>query len=421
MKTFNRVVLTGFIFIIGCTLLCCTASPPAETKPKAIFIILDGVPADVVEKLNLPTLREISAAGGYTRAYVGGRKDEYNQTPTISAPGYISLLSGTWGNKHNVWDNDIAAPNYNYWNIFRIAEKNNPNLHTAIFSTWLDNRTKLIGEGLAPAGAIELDHKLDGLEHDTVKYPHDDAADYIRKIDEAVVQETARHITAEGPDLSWVYLEYTDDMGHRFGDSPQFYQAVENADRQIKNIWEAIKRREEKFNEDWLLVITTDHGRNIETGKDHGGQSERERTTWITTNSKTLNDRFKHSPAVVDILPSILNHLRVNIPEDVNKELDGVPFIGPIDLADLSAQKKGDTVKLQWKNFSEQKRDMAEVFVSKTNTFKEGQTDTYEKVGDVPLQQEHYNFIKKEDAAFLKILVKGPHHYANVWIVDLPK
>jgi predicted AlkP superfamily pyrophosphatase or phosphodiesterase len=418
MKNFSRIFLTGFIFITGCTLLCCTASQPTEKKAKAIFIILDGVPADVVEKLNLPTLQEISKAGGYTRAYVGGKKATYNETPTISAPGYISLLTGTWGNKHNVWDNDIAAPNYNYWNIFRIAEKNNPNLHTAVFSTWLDNRTKLIGEGLEKAGAITLDHKFDGLEHDTVKYPHDETADYIRKIDEAVVEETVRYISAEGPDLSWVYLEYTDDMGHRFGDSPQFYQAIENADRQFKNIWEAIKLREEKFNEDWLLIITTDHGRNIETGKDHGGQSDRERTTWITTNSKLLNDRFKQSPAVVDILPSILNHLSVKIPDDVNKEIDGVPFIGAIDLADLSAQKNGDTVKLEWKNFSKNKSDLAEVFVSETNKFKEDQADTYEKTGEVPLHQEHYDFILKKNSPFLKILVKGPHHYSNVWVVD---
>ena len=107
-----------------------------------MFIILDGIPADVIEKLNPPALREISQVGGFTRAFVGGRKETYNETPTISAPGYISLLTGTWGNKHNVWDNDIAAPNYHYWNIFRIAEKVNPDLHTALFSTWLDNRTK---------------------------------------------------------------------------------------------------------------------------------------------------------------------------------------------------------------------------------------------------------------------------------------
>jgi len=413
MKTFSYFSVTALALSI---LIGCTVSTPKEKTPKAVFIIVDGTPADVIESLSPPALEEIKNNGGYTRSYVGGIRNSYNQTPTISAPGYMSLITGTWGNKHNVWDNDVAAPNYHYWNVFRIVEETKPELRTAIFSTWQDNRTKLIGDGLKEAGSLHLDYKFDGLDLDTVKYPHDEESNYILEIDEDVSQEAARYIATEGPDVSWVYLQYTDDIGHRFGDGTKFHEAIRKADLQIKKIWEAIKIREQKHSENWLLIVTTDHGRDASTGKNHGGQSDRERATWIFTNKDDLNERFSKSPAVVDIVPSILNHLGVIIPDDVQRELDGVPFLGDIDLADLRAEKKGDSISLHWENFSRKKKDKAEVFITTTNYYNGGSPDKYQKVGEVLLNQERFTFAMGSGFTFAKVIVKGPHHYANTWI-----
>ena len=82
------------------------------------------------------------------------------------------------------------------------------------------------------------------------------------------------------------------------------------------------------FGEDWLVVITTDHGRDSETGKDHGGQSQRERTIWVTTNSRDLNTNFGERTAIVDILPSIATHMHIPINEPIKSQLDGRSFIG---------------------------------------------------------------------------------------------
>ena len=383
--------------------------------PKAVFIIVDGIPGDVIEKLQPPGLMEISKAGGFTLAYTGGVKGTYNQTPTISAPGYIDLISGVWGNKHNVWDNDIADPNYNYLNIFRIAKAANPSLKTAIFSTWQDNRTKLVGEGLEATGNFKLDYSFDGLELDTVSYPHDKEDNYIRNIDEAVSAQAAAFIQERGPDLSWVYLQYTDDMGHQYGDSEKFYDAIRGADAQIKRIYDALTLREQSFNEDWLIVVTTDHGRDAQTGKNHGGQSDRERLTWIVTNSKDLNEHFKQTPAVVDILPSICNHLNIKIPEDTRVELDGTPFIGPLEFSDLKATKQDSKILVEWKSYVTDNRKL-EIWIAPSNNYRKGDKDQYVKVAEVPVKQQKFPVTFQSNSTFFKIVIKTPNQALNTWL-----
>lgn len=315
------------IIIVALTGGCQPEAATAEDTPKAIFVIVDGIPADVIESVATPKLDAIAGDTGYTRSWVGGESGGTTESPTVSAVGYMSLITGTWSDKHNVYDNDVDDPNYEYWDIFRIAKAHDPSLHTAIFSTWTDNRTKLIGDGLPEAGGNKLDYAFDGFELDTEAFPHDAGRQYIKNIDAHVVAETARYIEQVGPDLSWVYIEYPDDIGHAFGDGPEQVAAVQHIDGQIGTIWNAIERRQASHEEDWLLVVTTDHGRDAETGKEHGNQTERERTIWIVTNSDRLNARFYDMPAIVDILPSIATHLGLQIPADVRDQLEGKSFI----------------------------------------------------------------------------------------------
>lgn len=320
-----QLVVSLFIAVI---VGACQSETITDAKtPKAIFIIVDGIPADVLESVATPHMDDISGAQGYARAYVGGIVGEESESPTVSAVGYNALLTGTWSNKHNVWDNDVNEPNYAYWDIFRIAKTHDPSLRTAIFSTWTDNRTKLLGDGLPAAGGSKLDYHFDGLELDSERFPHDALGDYIRDIDGLVTDDAARYISAFGPDLSWVYLEHTDDIGHRYGDSAEQVTALQLMDERVGKIWQAIKRRESEYNEDWLLIVTTDHGRDIATGMNHGGQSERERTIWIVTNSDRLNPHFNELPGVIDILPSIVEHLGLSMPTAIRDQLDGQSFI----------------------------------------------------------------------------------------------
>lgn len=390
----------------------------AAQKKKVVFMIVDGIPADLVEKVNTPNLDAIAKVGGYKRAYVGGEKGGYSQTPTISAVGYNSLLTGTWVHKHNVWDNDIKAPNYSYHNLFRLLETQSPKKKTAIFSTWLDNRTKLVGDGLAEAGGITIDEHVDGLELDSARYPHDKEAFYIHKIDEEVTNKAAAYIKEEAPDLTWIYLEYTDDMGHMFGNSGRFEKAIEIMDHQVGRIWEAIQRRQTQNKENWEIYITTDHGRDSELGKNHGGQSDRERTTWIVTNATALNDYWKKSqPAIVDIMPSIADALNLKMNRDQKMELDGVSLTGAVSAIEPKAiLVDSGKIAVQWKAL-EQKGNV-KIWLATTNNFKTGGKDVYKQVGSAALAAESVEIdVSKIPSEFYKIVIEAPNNMLNRWIV----
>ena len=389
-------------------------------KRKALFVIVDGIPADLIEKLPTPALDSIAAGKGFKRAFAGGEKGGYSETPTISAVGYNTVLTGTWVNKHNVWGNygkDIDNPNYNYKTIFRLLKDNDSTKKTAIFSSWLDNRTKLVGENLPGTNNIVLDYKYDSLEFDTVTYPNDTTSIRMHNIDEAVVNKATEVIKKNAPDLSWVYLEFTDDMGHTFGDSPQFYDAIKNMDRQMSRIWKAIQYRQKNFNEDWLIVITTDHGRDAPTGKNHGGQSDRERSSWIVTNAKDLNSHFREdSISLADIMPTIAKFLGIKMSVDAAREVDGTSLIGKLGATNLKAAYEEGTLSVNWKK--QAATGNARVWLATTNNFETGEADEYKLLGEVPLAAGKAAFkVKESPDGFYKVVLETPFNTLNRWIV----
>lgn len=399
-----------------CLFIAATALPAQNKVRKAIFIIADGIPVDVIQKLDLPNFKKIAGVGGFAKALVGGEKGGYSETPTISAVGYNSVLTGVWVNKHNVWDNDIAAPNYNYPTIFRLLKTQSPQKKIGIFSSWQDNRTKLVGDKMAETGSIPFDYKFDGLELDTINYPQDAKREFMHRIDEKVVDEAEQALRVNAPDLSWVYLEYTDDMGHMYGDSPEFYKAISYMDAQVGRIWSAIEYRQQNFNEDWLLIVTTDHGRDSVTGRDHGGQSAREKAGWILTNAKDLNERFTSQQAsIVDIMPTIARFMTINIPLVDAREVDGVPLIGKLSLVDPSADLSNQQATIRWKN--SEKKGKVKIWGATANNRKTGGNDEYTLLKKASLKSKQTTVdLKDFPSGFYKIVLEGKNNSVNCWI-----
>ena len=86
-----------------------------------------------------------------------------------------------------------------------------------------------------------------------------------------------------------------------------------------------------------------------------------------------------------------------------------------VDFSDLQAVRQDSGVYLTWKDLSG--NESAEVYVTSTNNFAKGGGDEYRKIGDVRISEEKY-FFSDEGEGFRKILLKGPNHYVNAWVVE---
>ena len=366
-----------------CLFLAVTAS--AKTR-KTVFVIIDGVPADMIERLNTPAIDEIASRGSFSRAYTGGEIGGYSQTPTISAIGYTNLLTATWLNKHNVDGNSNLKPNYNYWTIFRIAKEQKKDYKTAIYSSWTDNRTVLLGEGKPETNHLKIDYVHDGYDLDTKRFPKKDKDLHIFDIDEQITNG-----------------QFFDDYTLK-------------ADQQIAQIWEAVKYREERFDEEWLVIITTDHGRT-ENGHDHGGQSERERTTWIATNQEVNRHFHDGQLAITDITPSICRFMGFQVPQAVLWEQDGMPFIGPVDIADLKSSPYDNDMILSWRCLNQNAK--ATIYMATDNLYKTGGEDKWIPLATVPASEGEYRIKSDQlpESKFYKFVVRTDNNHLNRWVI----
>lgn len=397
--------------------LLVVANGAAATR-KTLLVIIDGIPADCIERLQPPTLMDIARMGGYQRGYCGGEVGTYSETPTISAIGYTNILTGTWMNKHNVRGNDHVQANYNYPTIFRTAKDQRREVSTAVYSSWTDNRTVLLGEGLEATRGLKIDYVCDGYDNDTVRFPHREGDLHIRDIDGQVCKDAAQCIGEHAPDLNWLYLWYTDDAFHQHGGGVFADEAVMNVDKQLRYVLDAVRERERHHGEEWLVIVVTDHGREV-WGRGHGGQTPRERTVWMITNQKRMNSQFRRPTlSHVDIHPTICEWMKFEVPQEVAFERDGISFIGATDIHDLKVSGYDHQAQLEWQADGVRKSTMAVIYVSTTNRFAEGGKDEWVKVGEVPAcnGRATVDLTPYGASGLYKFVVKTPRVVLTKWL-----
>ncbi len=82
----------------------------------------------------------------------------------------------------------------------------------------------------------------------------------------------------------------------------------------------AVRARPTYAQEDWLILMSTDHGRTADG--DHGGDTPEERTIfYLASGPSTVVGTLEGTPAIVDVPVTALAHLGIDI--DPAWSLDG--------------------------------------------------------------------------------------------------
>ena len=261
--------------------------PSGASKKKTLVIGLDGAAAAQISEENTPNLAGLVKGGMLAKSNLYANP----MAPTVSGAGWSTIATGVWPDKHKVPDNSFSNPNYaQYPDYLTRLETARAQSSTLVVGTWSPIPQKVFGEktDLRIAGGNDAGT--------TAK-----AVDYLRN---------------GNPDSTFVHLDEIDGAGHSSGSSSAAYaKAHATADAQIGQILAALDERKTKKREDWLVVITADHGHT--PGGGHGGSSTGERATFVIAQGKGIEaGSVRHDVKISDIAPTVLKHQGVRIEDE---------------------------------------------------------------------------------------------------------
>ncbi len=82
-------------------------------------------------------------------------------------------------------------------------------------------------------------------------------------------------------DAAFVYFGQVDIVGHYEGVGESYIQSIERCDEHVGTVMAALSARDDR--DDWIVVLTTDHG-HIDSGG-HGGRTPEECEIWVVSDS----------------------------------------------------------------------------------------------------------------------------------------
>ncbi len=306
---FTSTICVAWLTLASSGPLADTQCASTEYNKKVLVIGIDGVRPDVLADVETPHLDALIAQGTYSDRAITG-------LPTVSGPSWSSMLTGVWPDKHGVTSNDLEGSRYDEFPDFLTRiELACPDLNSFVVADWQPLVASASG-GPVIGEAPDVKVVLDGYELGW------DVAD------DSSVTIAVQHLQRADPDAAFVYLGNPDEASHQAGSiGVEYRAAIALADEQVGRLMAAIRARPNYHSEDWLVLVSTDHGRRADGG--HGGPSAVERTIfYLASGPSAVRGDPGLIPEIVDVAVTALAHLGIAIQREW--QLDG-KVVGLVD------------------------------------------------------------------------------------------
>ena len=283
---------------------------------RVLILGIDGCRRDLVEQSfkdgSVPHLAKIAAGSlAFYNMEAGGWPLGKLSQPTISGPGWSTLFTGVFANKHGVLGNGkkFEAGNFkDFPHYFRHIREAKPNawLGSVVGDTWPEvNKILLAASGEHLANCLTIASSEEVVEGETKR----------ELTDGNVAREGVRCFIEENPDVLFLHFLDVDHAGHQFGFGPEshlYLSTFRKLDEHIGTVVQALEKRPQYKEESWLIIVTTDHG-GIK--RNHGGQSPEERQMFAFFNGPGFKPGEERTDRVFQTLvaPTVLDFLKVPI------------------------------------------------------------------------------------------------------------
>lgn len=244
--------------------------PAGKTVKKAIVLGYDGCRADALTLIEEDgaVFHLMTTGGSAAIAYCGGvNYPVFNKQDTSTAPGWASILTGQWADVTGITGNGITKSTDNLTLLTTLVEEGEAD-SSAFYVSWNghfvdDNSTYKLEKAYCEEKGLEVIYS--------------DAGD-----DNGTLENTLADVSAaDCSDFIFTIFEHSDHAGHSTGfdiEMPDYIEAFGEEEAAAMEIINAIEGRDTYESEDWLIIITSDHG-GFNTG--HGSFTIQERMTFI--------------------------------------------------------------------------------------------------------------------------------------------